>query len=1155
MHDLFNALTTYDPLLNDTGWKGMAIKSSDGGKFQINGFYYSNFGETNPISIDVKGYRDGVEVASTSFLADDLVDEYRSKNVVLDSTFDNVDKVFLYSAGLSWHGINNIVIDQALTNAAAPSITTQPTDQTVNEGSVTTLNVAATGSASLSYQWYSNSINSTSGGVLLNGKTNATMTVPTAAPGTTYYYAVVTNTDSNTTGNQTATATSSAAKVTVNALTNAAVPSITTQPIDQTVNEGSVTTLTVAASGSPALSYQWYSNTTNSASGGTLLSGETNAALTVPTATVGTTYYYAVVTNTDNSATGNKTATATSSAAKVIVNALTNAAVPSITTQPIDQTVNEGSVATLTVAASGSPALSYQWYSNTTNSTSGGSLLNGETNAILTVPTAMPGIIYYYAKVTNTDSNATGNQTATAISSVVKVTVNALTYTIDPISAKSAAVLISGYVPGSQETKTITITRDGTGDLIHLAVSLTGEDFVVTEPALTTLTTGTPTTNFTIKAKDGLAAGTYTTTVTVSADHMANVAFTVTQVVNLPGVPANPKDLVAIGGDRQVALNWSSVTEATYYNVYMATADGQYNSSSFTTVTTAAYIAENLTNGTNYFFVVKAGNVGGLSAASNQVSATPAKVAGAPTSVTAVAGNGQATITFAAPTDNGGNEITAYEVTGLPDGIKVTGAASPITITGLTNQKAYTFTVKAINRVGSSISSAASSEVIPSAPSENNSGDSGSGSGGTSTSVPAATGIEVLVNGKVENLGTATAAKRDEQTVTTVSLDQNKVESKLAEEGQHTLITIPIVGQSNVVIGEMNGQLIKNMQNKQAVLAIKTDGATYTLPAEQINIAAISEQFGKALSLGDIKVQIEIATLTAEAAKVVENAAEKGTFTLVAPSINFTVRGIYGNETIEMSKFNAFVERTIAIPEGVDPNKITTAIVVDPDGTVRHVPTKVVQMDGNYFAKVNSMTNSTYSVIWHPIAFADMENHWAKDAVNNMGSRMVIEGTGGSLFSPDREITRAEFTAIVVRGMGLKLEKGTAPFTDVKASDWYSSAINTAYGIQLISGFDTGEFHPNDKITREQAMVIIAKAMKMTELKAKLSAQAADAALRPYLDADKAANWAQNSIADCLQAGIVTGRSDKALAPKALITRAEVAVIVQKLLQKSDFIK
>ena len=416
------------------------------------------------------------------------------------------------------------------------------------------------------------------------------------------------------------------------------------------------------------------------------------------------------------------------------------------------------------------------------------------------------------------------------------------------------------------------------------------------------------------------------------------------------------------------------------------------------------------------------------------------------------------------------------------------------------------------------------------------------------------TGVDVLVNGKVENAGTATTNQVNGQTVTVISVDQKKLEDKLAAEGLQSVVTIPSNTKSDVVVGELNGRMVKNMESKQAVLEIRTDRATYTLPAEQINIDSVSGQFGRSVELQDIKVRIEIAAPPAETARLVENAAEKGSFSLVMPAIDFTVRAANGGETIEVTKFNAYVERTIAIPDGVDPSKITTGIVVEPDGTVRHVPTKVVVVDGKYYARINSLTNSTYSVVWHPLEFEDMKLHWAKEAVNDTGSRMIIEGDGNGSFHPDREITRAEFAAIVVRALGLKLESGDGSFPDVKESDWYNGAINTAYAYRLITGFEDGTFRPNDKITREQATTIIAKAMTITKLRGKLASGASDSLMNSYRDAKEVANWARIGLMDTLQAGIVTGRNGSELAPKALITRAEVAVMVQRLLKKSDLI-
>ena len=532
---------------------------------------------------------------------------------------------------------------------------------------------------------------------------------------------------------------------------------------------------------------------------------------------------------------------------------------------------------------------------------------------------------------------------------------------------------------------------------------------------------------------------------------------------------------------------------------------------------------------------------------------TPITVPAAPTSVTARAEDGQAIITFTPPASNGGSEITGYRVTASPGGLTVTGTGSPLTISGLTNGTSYTFTVQAINKAGISESSVESNVIIPSTPTG---GDIvvPSQPAPSVTPVPIANDASILINGTAETVGTSTKGKRNDQTITTIALDQKKLEDKLAAEGKGAVVSISANTKSDVVVGELNGQMVRNMQEQQAVLEIRTGNATFTLPAERMNMNALSEQMGKSVALQDIKIQIEAGAPTADKVKAMEEAGLKGSFTQVSPPISFTVKGIYGNTSIDLSNFDGYVKRTIAIPEGVDPNKITTGVFVDWDGSVRHVPTKVVVINGKYFATINSLSSGTYSVIWHPLEFSDMTNHWSKETVNNMGSRLVVEGTGNGQFSPDQAITRAEFASIVVRGLGLGQGEMSNPFSDVNPTDWYNSAINTAFANELISGFEDGMFRPNDPITREQAMVIMAKAMKVTELKAKLTIQSTDALLSPYNDAQDAANWAVSSIADCLQSGIIMGRSRNGLAPKDDITRAEVAVIIERLLQKSDLI-
>jgi len=121
-----------------------------------------------------------------------------------------------------------------------------------------------------------------------------------------------------------------------------------------------------------------------------------------------------------------------------------------------------------------------------------------------------------------------------------------------------------------------------------------------------------------------------------------------------------------------------------------------------------------VTAGTCSISADQAGNVSYLAAATvTQSFSVGAVVPGAPAIGTATAGNNQAAVSFTAPASNGGAAITSYTVTSNPGGITASGSASPITVTGLSNGTAYTFTVRASNSAGTGAASAASNSATP----------------------------------------------------------------------------------------------------------------------------------------------------------------------------------------------------------------------------------------------------------------------------------------------------------------------------------------------------------------------------------------------------------------------------------------------------------
>jgi len=232
----------------------------------------------------------------------------------------------------------------------------------------------------------------------------------------------------------------------------------------------------------------------------------------------------------------------------------------------------------------------------------------------------------------------------------------------------------------------------------------------------------------------------------------------------------------------------------------------------------------------------------------------------------------------------------------------------------------------------------------------------------------------------------------------------------------------------------------------------------------------------------------------------------------------------------------------IAIPAGVDPAKITTTVVLNPDGTFSHIPTAITVIDGIYYAKINSLTNSIYSLIYNQESFKDTEGHWAKEVIEDMASRLVVSGDDEDRFEPDRHVTRVEFASILVRGLGL-MRPGTGRdiFTDVPRNAWYYDAATIAYEYNIVAGYGNGKLGPLDKITREQAMAMTVRAMKLTGLGVELTESEISQVLAGYTDQKRVSDYAKASVAACVRSGIITGKGKTILAPQDNITKGEVA--------------
>jgi hypothetical protein len=177
-----------------------------------------------------------------------------------------------------------------------------------------------------------------------------------------------------------------------------------------------------------------------------------------------------------------------------------------------------------------------------------------------------------------------------------------------------------------------------------------------------------------------------------------------------------PTGITATAGNAQATVSWTAPQwdGGTAITGYTVTASSGATVTAATTATSATVTG--LANGTSYTFTVTAANSTGTGPASATSGAvTPSAPPGAPTGVTATAGNGQATVTWTAPASTGGGAITSYKVAASPGTVTATvaGTVTTAAVTGLANGTSYTFTVTAATVGGSGPASAASNAVTP----------------------------------------------------------------------------------------------------------------------------------------------------------------------------------------------------------------------------------------------------------------------------------------------------------------------------------------------------------------------------------------------------------------------------------------------------------
>lgn len=371
------------------------------------------------------------------------------------------------------------------------------------------------------------------------------------------------------------------------------------------------------------------------------------------------------------------------------------------------------------------------------------------------------------------------------------------------------------------------------------------------------------------------------------------------------------------------------------------------------------------------------------------------------------------------------------------------------------------------------------------------------------------------------------------------SVKFNSVIIELKNNGGSVKVNIPSSGLADV-----------GKDLSDASILILTDFGSYKVPVKALGLADIAQKLGT--SLENMTLSVVIDKVAGSTADLLAEQASKEGLTLLAPALDYKIYAQANGKSVEITGFGStYIERTVIVPGAVNQAN-ATALLFNPDTrTFTFVPSVLEDNGGSTEFVIKRNGNSIYAVVSDSGSrtFADLQGHWAKSEIELLASKRIINGTAPDRFSPDQPITRAEFTALLVRSLGLSSPGAAADFSDIAKRDWFADAVAAAVHAGIINGYADGSFKPNERITREQIAVMTARALNFVNK----PVQANDNALGNYKDQASISPWAKASIAELLTAQIIKGKSLTTIDPAANATRAEAAVMIKRLLQFVQF--
>ncbi len=431
--------------------------------------------------------------------------------------------------------------------------------------------------------------------------------------------------------------------------------------------------------------------------------------------------------------------------------------------------------------------------------------------------------------------------------------------------------------------------------------------------------------------------------------------------------------------------------------------------------------------------------------------------------------------------------------------------------------------------------------------------ESSPGSGSSSGYTPAGPIVEKSANGVVIAFPAPVKAKTadgKDSAVVSVSKEALAQAVESLRDSPASRLEVQLAGNEPVAQVELPAaSLIEAAKALQGVvISVKYGKASYDLPLAALDLAGLAQTMKE--DIGNVKVTVQVETVSGTAAEQLSSIVRQTGGTLLGSAVNFEVLAAAGGTSVTIGDFGGvYISRTLEVQAGVDARK-TTGVLFDPaTGELSFVPTVFQQAGGATVATLKRSGNSIYAIMGYSKSFTDLSGHWAKADVELLASKLLVDGRTEQQFAPQGEITRAEFAALLVRGLGLSQAPSAASFKDVAAADWYAGYIGAAVKAGLAEGMGEGLFVPQGNITREQMAVMLSRAIQAAGKP--LAAGAGD--LGRYGDESEISSWAKTAVSQAVEAGLMNGVEPRLFSPDSNATRAETATVLKRLLQYVEF--